>query len=83
MLDSNTDFCLTGRQDHAMSSPGTASLKVLPRMLPGTGSTDQDMFKYSVMRVNLGYILRLKLSYAGQKKDNNGSFGVKNFLKVL
>lgn len=81
MLDSNTDFCLTGRQDHAMSSPGTASLKVLPRMLPG--STDQDVFKYSVMRVNLGYILRLKLSYAGQKEDNNGSFGVKNCLKGL
>lgn len=46
MLDFNTDFCLTNRQDYARSSPGTASLKVLPKTLPGTGSTDQDVFKY-------------------------------------
>lgn len=37
----------------------------------------------AVMWVNLGYVLRLKLSYAGQKKDNNGSFGVKSCLKGI
>jgi len=46
MPGSNTEFCLTHRQDRAMGFPGNPALKVLPRMLSGTGSTDRDMFKH-------------------------------------
>lgn len=76
MCDSNTDFCLTKRQDHARSSSGTGSPKVLPRTPSGTALTRMCL-NTAVMWVNLGYVLRLQLSHAGQKKDNIGSFGVK------
>lgn len=47
MPSSNTDFCLTHRRDHAMGFAGTTALKVLPRILSRTGSSDRDVFKYS------------------------------------
>lgn len=83
MPGSSTDFCLTPGQNCAVSFPGTAALKVLPRMLPGTGITAQDVLKYCS---HLGWswvMQKLNLASAGQEKGKNGSFWWKNCLKGL